>query len=151
MFELKGVQIVPITLHIGLGSLRPVDVEDITKYKIDSEYMSIDESATRLINYSLEHKKRVCAIGFSVVKATESSVSVSKRLKPTEQWTNTFIYPPYNFKICTSLLTNFHLPGSAPLMNAAAFGGYDLIMEAYQAAIQEKYRFFVYGDAMLII
>lgn len=149
--ELKGTQIAPITLHISLGSLKLVDVEDITKYKIDSEYMSIDDNTAQLVNYSLEHKKRVCAVGFSVAKAMESSVSVSKRLKPTEQWTNNFIYPPYNFKICTSLLTNFHLPESAALMNAAAFGGYDLVMEAYQMAIQEKYRFFIYGDAMLIV
>ena len=149
--QLKGTHIAPLTLHIGLGSLKPVDVEDITKYKIDSEYMSISDETAQLVNHSLDRKKRVCAVGYSTVKAVESSVSVTKRLKATQQWTNNFIYPPYNFRICTALLTNLHLPESAPLINAAAFGGYDLIMEAYQTAIREKYRFFVYGDAMLII
>ena len=149
--ELKGAHIAPITLHIGLGSLRPVDVEDLTKYKADSELFAIREATTKTVNHSLDHHKQVCAVGASTAKALEASVSVAGRLKPAHRWTNRFIFPSYVFKVCTSLITNFHLPATTPLMNAAAFGGYDLMMEAYQTAIREKYRFFVYGDAMLIL
>ena len=149
--ELKGVNIAPITLHIGLGTLRLVDVEDLTKYKVDSEFFSISEKTAQVVSSSLNQKKQVCAVGFSTTRAMESSVSVANRLKPNQGWTNKFIFPPYAFKVCTSMVTNFHLPESAPLMNATAFGGHELITEAYQTAIKEKYRFFVYGDAMLII
>ena len=149
--ELKGAHIAPITLHIGLSTLKPVDVEDLTKYKVDSEFFIINEATAKTVNTSLDNQKQVCAVGASTAKAIEASVSVAGRLKPVQEWTNRFIYPPYTFKVCTSLITNFHLPETAPLMNAAAFGGYDLMMEAYQTAIKEKYRFFVYGDAMLII
>jgi S-adenosylmethionine:tRNA ribosyltransferase-isomerase len=149
--ELQGTHIASITLHIGLGALRPVDVEDLTKYKVDSEFLAIDEATAQVVNQSLATKKRVCAVGISTAKAIEASVSVAGGLKANNEWTNKFIFPPYPFKVCTSLITNFHLPASAPLMTAAAFGGYDLLMEAYQVAIKEKYRFFVYGDAMLML
>ncbi|MHA7877656.1 MAG: tRNA preQ1(34) S-adenosylmethionine ribosyltransferase-isomerase QueA [Bacteroidota bacterium] len=149
--ELKGTHIAPITLHISLGALRPVDVEDLTKYKVDSEALSIDAATAQLVNQALEKKKQVCAVGVSTAKAIEASVAVAGGLKANYGWTSKFIFPPYAFKVCTSLITNFHLPASAPLMTAAAFGGYDLLMEAYQVAIKEKYRFFVYGDAMIIL
>lgn len=149
--EIKGVDIEPITLHIGLGTFRPVDVEDLTKHKMDSEnYIVPDATATR-VNQALDDKKRVVAIGTTVMRTLESSVSANNRLKANEGWTDKFIFPHFDFKICNSLLTNLHLPESTLLMMAAAFGGYDLIMEAYQTAIKEKYRFFTYGDAMLIL
>ena len=149
--ELQGIHIVPITLHIGLGTLKPVDVEDLTKYKVDSEFLDIHETTAQAVNRSLEMKKKVCAVGISTAKAIEASVSAAGGLKANQEWTNKFIFPPYSFQVCTSLITNFHLPASVPFMTAAAFGGYDLLMEAYQVAIKEKYRFFVYGDAMLIL
>ncbi|SMD32946.1 S-adenosylmethionine--tRNA ribosyltransferase-isomerase [Reichenbachiella faecimaris] len=149
--ELKGVDTRAITLHLGLGTFRPVDVEDLTKHKMDSENYIVSEETATLVNKVLDEKKKVCAIGTTVLRALESSVSASDRLKANEGWTDKFIFPPYDFKIVKSLVTNFHLPESTLLMNAAAFGGFDLIMEAYQVAIKEKYRFFSYGDAMLII
>ena len=149
--ELQGTHIVPLTLNISLSSLSPVDVEDLTKYKVGSEYFSINEKTAHVVNQSLALQKQVCAVGISTAKAMEASVSVAGRLKPNQEWTNKFISPPYAFRVCTSLITNFHLPETTPLMTAAAFGGYDLIMEAYRIAIKEKYRFFVYGDAMLIL
>lgn len=148
---LKSINTVPITLHISLGMLGTIDVEDLTKYKIGSEPFAIPEETALAVNKSLDSKRQVCAVGVSTTKAVESSVSVSGRLKASQGWTNRLIFPPYNFKVCTSLITNFHLPESVPLINAAAFGGYELMMEAYQVAIKEKYRFFIYGDAMLII
>ncbi|MBU2913771.1 MULTISPECIES: tRNA preQ1(34) S-adenosylmethionine ribosyltransferase-isomerase QueA [Reichenbachiella] len=149
--ELAGVDVNPITLHLGLGTFRPVDVEDLTKHKMDSENFIVPEATADIVNNVLDTKKNVCAIGTTVLRALESSVSASDRLKANEGWTDKFIFPPYEPKIVKSLLTNFHLPESTLLMNAAAFGGYDLIMDAYQVAIKEKYRFFSYGDAMLII
>ncbi|OJW66634.1 MAG: tRNA preQ1(34) S-adenosylmethionine ribosyltransferase-isomerase QueA [Candidatus Amoebophilus sp. 36-38] len=149
--ELKGVNILPVTLHIGLNILKVIDVEDLTKYKTGSEYFTISDDTVTAVNTALDTKKQVCAVGTSTAKALETSVSVAGRLKPADGWTNKLIFPPYDFKICTSLISNFHLPESMPLVNATAFGGYELIMEAYQVAIKEKYRFFVYGDAMLIL
>jgi len=149
--ELKGVHIAPLTLHIGLNSMKIIDVEDLTKYRIGSEQFLIPDDTVTTVNTALDDKKQVCAVGTSTIKALETSVSVAGRLKPAQGWTNKLIFPPYDFKVCTSLITNFHLPESLPLVNAAAFGGYELMMEAYQLAIKEKYRFFVYGDAMLII
>ncbi|MEP3389237.1 MAG: tRNA preQ1(34) S-adenosylmethionine ribosyltransferase-isomerase QueA [Reichenbachiella sp.] len=149
--ELQGVDTKAITLHLGLGTFRPVDVEDLTKHKMDSENYIVPEDTATLVNKVLDEKKKVCAIGTTVLRALESSVSANGRLKANEGWTDKFIFPPYDFKIVKSLVTNFHLPESTLLMNAAAFGGFDLIMEAYQVAIKEKYRFFSYGDAMLII
>ena len=149
--EIKGAHIAPLTIHTGLSTLRLVDVEDLTKYKVDSEYFSISEDTAHAVNQSIDRKKHVCAVGASTAKAMEASVSVSRRLKPVQKWTNRFIFPPYQFRVCTALITNLHLPESIPLMNAAAFGGHELVMEAYHTAIKEGYRFFVYGDAMLII
>lgn len=149
--EIKGVHFAPITLHVGLGTFRPVDVEDLTKHKTDSENYVITEPSARLVNDALDAGKRVCAVGTTSLKAVESSVSANSRLKAVEGWTDRFIFPPYEFKIANSLLTNFHLPESILIMMTCAFGGYDLIMKAYEEAIREKYKFFSYGDAMLIL
>lgn len=149
--ELQGVDVTPITLHVGLGTFRQVDVEDLTKHKMDSENYSIPEGTVDLVNRSLDAKKRVVAVGTTSLKTIESSVTANGRLKASSGWTDKFIIPPYEFKIANSLITNFHLPESTLLMTASAFGGYDLVMKAYKEAIKEKYRFFSYGDAMLIL
>ncbi len=149
--EIKGVQLTPITMHIGLGSFKPVDVEDLTKHKMDSENFYVGKETVEIVNRALDEKKHVCAVGTTAMRALESSVSASNRLKEREGWTDKFIFPPYEFKICNALITNFHLPQSTLLMMACAFGGYELIMDAYQVAIKEGYKFFSYGDAMLII
>lgn len=149
--EIKGVDVAPVTLHVGLGTFRPVDVEDLTKHKMDSENFMVPASTADIVNKALDNKKRVCSIGTTTMRSLESSVSANNRLKANEGWTDRFIFPPYEFKIANSLITNFHMPESTLLMMAAAFGGYDLVMEAYQQAIKEKYRFFSYGDAMLIL
>ena len=149
--EIKGVAMSPITLHIGLGTFRPVDVEDLTKHKTDSENYQVNQTTVDLVNQAMAEKRKVCAVGTTAMRALESSVSAGGLLKSNEGWTDKFIFPPYEFKICNAMITNFHLPESTLLMMACAFGGYDLIMEAYQVAIKEKYRFFSYGDAMLII
>lgn len=149
--ELKGIKTSPITLHIGLGTFRPVDVEDLTKHKMDSENFKVPKKTAELVNESLDNKKRVCAVGTTAMRSMESSVTANNRLKENEGWTDRFIFPPYEFKICNALLTNFHMPESTLLMMAAAFGGYENVMNAYQEAIKHKYRFLSYGDAMLII
>ena len=149
--EIKGIDVTPVTLHIGLGTFRPVDVEDLTKHKMDSEHYNIEEPTAKLVNRALDEKKRVCSIGTTSMRALESSVSAGGRLKANEAWTDKFIFPPYEFKITNALLTNFHLPESTLLMQASAFAGYKHIMEAYKVAIKEKYKFYSYGDAMLII
>jgi len=149
--ELKGVDITPITLHVGLGTFRPVDVEDLTKHKMDSENYDIPAKTVDLVNEALDNKKRVVAVGTTSLKTIESSVTANGRLKQSNGWTDKFIIPPYEFKIANALVTNFHLPESTLLMTTAAFGGYDLVMKAYQEAVKEKYRFFSYGDAMLIL
>lgn len=149
--EIIGADMTPITLHIGLGSFRPVDVEDLTKHKMDSENFFVKSDTVKIVNNALDNKKKVCAVGTTCMRALESSVSANGRLKEREGWTDKFIFPPYEFKICNALITNFHMPESTLLMMACAFGGYDLVMDAYQTAIKEKYRFFSYGDAMLII
>ena len=149
--EVKGVEIAPLTLHVGLGTFRPVDVEDLTKHKMDSEQFFITDETAKMVNNALDNKKRVCAIGTTTMRAMESSVSANSRLKPNEGWTDKFIFPPYDFKIANSLLTNFHMPESTLLMMTAAFGGYELVMKAYEEAIKEKYKFFSYGDTMLIL
>lgn len=149
--ELQGVDVTPITLHVGLGTFRQVDVEDLTKHKMDSENYSIPDETVELVNKALDQKKRVVAVGTTSLKTIESSVTANGRLKASEGWTDKFIIPPYDFKIANALITNFHLPESTLLMTAAAFGGYDLVMKAYKEAIKEKYRFFSYGDAMLIL
>ncbi|MES2733879.1 MAG: tRNA preQ1(34) S-adenosylmethionine ribosyltransferase-isomerase QueA [Bacteroidota bacterium] len=149
--EIKGVSIVPVTLHVGLGTFRPVDVEDLTKHKMDSENFFVSQKASDQVNEALDNRHRVCAIGTTTMRALESSVSANGRLKPNEGWTDKFIFPPYDFRIPNALLTNFHMPESTLLMMACAFGGFNLVMEAYQTAIREKYRFFSYGDSMLIL
>lgn len=149
--EIKGVDISPITLHSGLGSFRAVDVEDLTKHKMDSENYRVEDATAARVNTALDEKKRICSIGTTSMRTLESSVSANGRLKANEGWTDKFIFPPYEFKICNALLTNFHMPESTLLMMACAFGGYDLIMKAYKEAIKEKYRFLTYGDTMLII
>jgi S-adenosylmethionine:tRNA ribosyltransferase-isomerase len=149
--EIKGVRFAEITLHTGLGTFRPIEVEDLSKHKMDAEYYKIDDYAVKLVNAAKEGGHRVCAVGTTSVRAIESSVTAQSLLKPSEGWTNMFIHPPYNFSIPDALVTNFHLPKTGLLIMVCAFAGYDLIMDAYQQAIKEKYRFFSYGDAMLII
>ncbi len=149
--EIKGVHLSPITLHVGLGTFRTVDVEDLTKHKMDSENFIVPDATAKVINRSLDNNKKVCAVGTTVLRSLESSVSAANRVKANSGWTDKFLYPPYEFKIANSLITNFHLPETTLVVMAAAFGGYDFVMEAYQTAIKEKYRFFTYGDAMLII
>nr|WP_321406534.1 tRNA preQ1(34) S-adenosylmethionine ribosyltransferase-isomerase QueA [uncultured Carboxylicivirga sp.] len=149
--EIKGTDFAEVTLHVGLGNFRQVDVEDLTKHKMDSEQIFITEDATEVINAGKDKKKRVCAVGTTVMRTLESSVSTFGHVKPFEGWTNKFIFPPYDFQVANSMITNFHLPLSTLLMMVAAFGGYDFVMEAYKVAVKEKYRFGTYGDAMLII
>ena len=149
--EIKGVNFGYVTLHVGLGTFRTVEVEDLTKHKMDSEEVSISEKTVNLVNKAIDKKKRVCAVGTTVMRGIETSVSVSGHLNPYTGWTNKFIFPPYDFSIANCMVTNFHMPESTLLMMTCAFGGYDLIMKAYKEAIKEKYRFYSYGDAMLII
>jgi len=149
--ELKGVDINEITLHVGLGTFRPIEVEDLTKHKMDSEEVFIPQSTADNVNAAKAKKTRVCAVGTTSMRAIESSVSTIGLLKPRDGWTNKFIFPPYEFSIANSMISNFHLPNSSLLMMVCAFGGYDLIFKAYKQAIKEKYRFFTYGDAMLIL
>lgn len=149
--EIKGIDFSYITLHVGLGNFRSVDVEDLTKHKMDSEQIWIKDQACEMVNAAKEGKRNVCAVGTTVMRTLESSVSTQGFLKPFEGWTNKFIFPPYEFSVANSMITNFHLPYSTLLMMVAAFGGYDFVMEAYQMAIKEDYRFGTYGDAMLII
>jgi S-adenosylmethionine:tRNA ribosyltransferase-isomerase len=149
--ELKGVHFEPVTLHVGLGTFRAVEVEDLTKHKMDSEQMWIPEKTAQAVNLALAGKKKVCAVGTTSMRALETSVSTSNTLKPFEGWTNKFIFPPYDFSIANCMITNFHMPESTLLMMVCAFGGFDLVMEAYKTAVKEKYRFLSYGDAMLIL
>ncbi len=149
--QIKSVDMAYITLHIGLGTFRPVDVEDLTKHKMDSENFIVGPEAVEIVNRALENKHRVCAIGTTTMRALESAVSATNRLKAREGWTDKFIFPPYDFKICNAMITNFHMPESTLLMMTAAFAGYDVAMEAYKQAKKEKYKFLTYGDAMLII
>jgi len=149
--ELKGVEFAEITLHVGLGTFRQVEVEDLTKHKMDSEQFIIPEESAKLVNKAIDAKKRVCAVGTTSMRAIESSVSADKHLKPANEWTSKFIYPPYDFSIANSMVTNFHTPESTLLVMIAAFGGYENVMNAYEIAVKEKYRFYSYGDAMLII
>ena len=149
--EILGVHLPEITLHIGLGTFRPVEVEDLSKHKMDSEEVFIKSSVTKIINNGLKNKKRICAIGTTSIRAVETPVSSYQTLKPFEGWTNKFIFPPYKFQIANSLLTNFHAPKSTVLMMVSAFAGHDLIMKAYKEAVKEKYKFLSYGDCMLII
>ncbi len=149
--ELKGVTFPKLTLHVGLGSFRPVEVEDLTKHKMESEQLEIPQLAADMINEAKRKKKRICAVGTTSIRATETSVSTEAFQKPFSGWTNKFVFPPYDFSIANAMVTNFHAPESTLLMMVTAFGGYDLIMKAYREAVKEKYRFLSYGDAMLII
>lgn len=149
--EIKGIDYAPITLHTGLGSFREVEVEDLTKHKMDSEEMIVPLETANRVNLAKKSKRRVCAVGTTVNRAIETSVSTEGYLKEFKGWTNKFLFPPHQFNIADSMITNFHNSESTLLMQVAAFGGYDFVMEAYQQAIKEKYRFYAYGDAMLII
>lgn len=149
--EIKGSQFAYVTLHVGLGNFRTVDVEDLTKHKMDSEQILITEKAANIINNGKDNKKKIVAVGTTVMRTLESSVSTFGHVKPFEGWTNKFIFPAYDFNVANCMISNFHLPLSTLLMMVSAFGGYDLITKAYKSAVKEKYRFGTYGDAMLII
>lgn len=149
--EIKGIDFAEMTLHVGLGTFSPVEVEDLSKHKMDSEQVIIPEASTRIVNNALEEKRRVCAVGTTVMRSVESSVSASNRLNTFNGWTNKFIFPPYDFSIANCMITNFHTPKSTLMMMVSAFAGHDFVMEAYQEAIKEKYKFYSYGDAMLIL
>lgn len=150
-FEILGVGFAEITLHVGLGNFRSVDVEDLTKHKMDSERIIITTEASEQVNAAKKRKSKVCAIGTTVCRTLESSVSTEGYLKPFDGWTNKFLFPPYEFKVPDMMVSNFHLPYSTLLMMVAGFGGYKLVFKAYEEAVKEKYRFGTYGDAMLII
>ena len=149
--ELKGVEFAEITLHIGLGTFRQVEVEDLTKHKMDSEQTIISEKTADIVNRAKLNKKKVCAVGTTSMRAIETSVSTDGLLKSFDGWTNKFIFPPHDFSIADCMITNFHTPLSTLLMMISAFAGHDLMMQAYKEAIKEKYRFYSYGDAMLIL
>jgi S-adenosylmethionine:tRNA ribosyltransferase-isomerase len=148
---LKGVDLAEITLHVGLSSFRHVEVEDLTKHKSESEFFEISNEACDLVNGAIARQKMVCAVGTTSMRALESAVSAHQTLKPLSGWTDRFIFPPYHFNIARSMITNFHLPESIMLMMASAFAGTEFLREAYAEAIKEKYRFYTYGDAMLIL
>ena len=149
--EIKGIDFAELTLHVGLGTFRSIDVEDLSKHKMDAEYFRVLSGAVETVNRATQAKKKVCAVGTTSMRAIESAVSAEGMLKSAEGWTNKFIYPPYDFHIADAMVSNLHLPKSSLLIMICAFGGFDLVMEAYQQAIKEKYRFFSYGDAMLIL
>jgi S-adenosylmethionine:tRNA ribosyltransferase-isomerase len=149
--EIKGIDIAELTLHLGLGSFRTVEVEDLSKHKMDSEEFWIYEETAKIVNKAKADKKRVCAVGTSVIRAMESSYTTEGMLKVYHGWTNKFIFPPYEFHVANSLITNFHEPQSVLLMMKSAFIGHDLCMKAYNEAVKEGYRFLCYGDAMLIL
>lgn len=149
--EIKGIDFAEVTLHVGLGTFNPVEVEDLSKHKMDSEEIAINKIASDTINSALKDKRRICAIGTTAMRTVESSVSSSGTLNEYEGWTNKFIFPPYEFSIANSMVTNFHTPKSTLLMMVSAFAGHDFIKRAYDEAIKEGYKFYSYGDAMLII
>ena len=149
--EIQGIRFAEVTLHTGLGTFRPIEVEDLSKHKMDAEYYRIEEAACNVVNKAKQTGHRICSVGTTTMRALESSFTAQKLLKPSEGWTNVFIHPPYNFNIADSLITNFHLPKTSLLIMTCAFAGYDLAIEAYKKAIKDKYRFFSYGDAMLVI
>jgi S-adenosylmethionine:tRNA ribosyltransferase-isomerase len=149
--EIKGIDFAEITLHVGLGTFNPVEVEDLSKHKMDSEEMQIDEKAAEIVNNAKRAKKNVCAVGTTVMRSLESSVSSNGMLNPFDGWTNKFIFPPYDFSIANRMITNFHLPKSTLLMMISAFADHDMVENAYDEAVKEKYRFYSYGDAMMIL
>lgn len=149
--EIKGIDFAYITMHSGLGNFRDIDVEDLTKHKMDSEQMFVEEEACRIVNEAKDRGSRVCAVGTSVMRTIETAVGTDGHLKEFEGWTNKFIFPPYDFSVANAMVSNFHMPLSTMLMLVCSYGGYDLIMDAYQIALKEDYRFGTYGDAMLIL
>ncbi len=149
--EIKGIDLKELTLHVGLGTFNPVEVEDLSKHRMDSEEVFIPESTADAVNQAIDKKKRVCAVGTTVMRSMESSVSADAHLKPYEGWTNKFIFPPYDFSIANCMITNFHTPKSTLMMMTSAFAGHDLLKKAYKEAIEKGYKFYSYGDAMLII
>ena len=149
--EIKGVDLKELTLHVGLGTFNPVEVEDLSKHRMDSEQVNIPEATADAVNKVIESKKKVCAVGTTVMRSIESAVSANSRLKPYEGWTNKFIFPPYEFSIANCMITNFHTPKSTLMMMTSAFAGHDFLKKAYKEAIKEKYNFYSYGDAMLIL
>jgi S-adenosylmethionine:tRNA ribosyltransferase-isomerase len=149
--EIKGINFAEVTLHVGLGTFNPVEVEDLSKHKMDSEELIISQEACDIVNGAKVKKKKICCIGTTSMRAIESSVSSARTLNPYEGWTNKFIFPPYDFSIADCMVTNFHTPKSTLLMMISAFCGHDLMKKAYEEAIKEKYRFYSYGDAMLIL
>lgn len=149
--EIKGLNFANVTLHIGLGTFNPVEVEDLSKHKMDSEELIITQEACDIVNKAKADGKKVCCVGTTSMRAVESSVSTNKTLNPFEGWTNKFIFPPYDFSIADSMITNFHMPKSTLLMMISAFCGHDLMKKAYAEAVKEKYKFYSYGDAMLIL
>ncbi len=149
--EIKGINFAEITLHVGLGTFNPVEVEDLSKHKMDSEELRITEEACDIVNKAKSNKRKVCAVGTTTMRAMESSVSSAKTLNPYEGWTNKFIFPPYDFSVADCMITNFHTPKSTLLMMISAFCGHDLMKKAYEEAVKEKYKFYSYGDAMLIL
>ncbi|MFB0938281.1 MAG: tRNA preQ1(34) S-adenosylmethionine ribosyltransferase-isomerase QueA [Urechidicola sp.] len=149
--EIKGVDFANVTLHVGLGTFNPVEVEDLSKHKMDSEQIVISNTASKKVNEALDNKRRICAVGTTVMRTMESSVSSKSRLNAFEGWTNKFIFPPHKFGIANCMVTNFHMPKSTLMMMTSAFAGHDFLKEAYEVAVKEKYRFYSYGDAMLII
>ncbi len=149
--EIKGLNFAEVTLHVGLGTFRSIDVEDLSKHKMDAEYFHVPQHAADIVNQSKTAKKKVCAIGTTSMRAIESSISATRHLKTSEGWTNLFIYPPYEFSIANCMITNFHTPKSSLMIMVSAFGGLELMQDAYSEAIKEKYNFYSYGDAMLIL
>jgi len=149
--ELQGVSFAEITLHAGLGNFRTIDVEDLTKHKMDSEEVIIEQVTADIVNCAKLGKKKIVAVGTTSMKAIESSVTIAGTLKPFTGWSNRFIFPPYEFSIANAMITNFQLPQSPMMMMVAAFAGYDFLMEAYRIAVEKKYKFFTYGNPMLII
>jgi S-adenosylmethionine:tRNA ribosyltransferase-isomerase len=149
--EIKGVEFSELTLHVGLGTFSPVEVEDLSKHKMSSERIIIPEEVAKTVNKTKDNNHKVVVVGTTVMRAVESSVSANKRLNEADKWTHKFIFPPYDFSIADAMITNFHTPKSTLMMMTAAFVGYDLLMDAYKEAVKEKYKFFSYGDAMLIL
>ncbi|RJP58486.1 MAG: tRNA preQ1(34) S-adenosylmethionine ribosyltransferase-isomerase QueA [Deltaproteobacteria bacterium] len=147
----KGVKIVYITVHIGLGTFMPVRVEKVEDHVLEAEYFEIRQDAASLINTAVTNDKRIIAVGTSVTRALESAVVENRIIKPAARYTSLFIYPGYQFKIVDTLITNFHLPKSTPLLLVSAFAERAIISDAYQTAIEARYRFLSYGDGMMIL
>ena len=149
--EIKGIYQAFLTLHSGLGNFREIDVEDLTKHRMDSEQLIVSPELVDTINSAKDAEKQVCAVGTSVLRGLATAASMGGHIQPYDDWTNKFIFPPYDFTVASALVSNFHLPYSTMLMMVAAFGGYEQVMHAYSEAVKEHYRFGAYGDAMLII